>query len=284
MSEFGSVFKKVREKKNIDLEEIAAELNIRKQYLKAIEAGEFEKLPAEVYTLGFIRNYARYLELDADALVMKYKLQQKKNHSPSPEEANNHKFYWLLLIFSMLLAVSAFAYRVYLWAPREETRLPEPEISMPVENQSWNRSTDIDTFVKQPVQKLELKVVAIEKTWIYVRFDGIREQELLLQPGDTVRWTAEDSIKLRLGNAGGIRLYHEGVRLPPLGRSGEVSDKLITLEDGKLNIKNLRNQRIPPPETSADTDEVLSDTGNILSDTGNLLSDTENKTADTETE
>ncbi len=44
------------------------------RYLDALENEEFERLPAGPYRRSFLREYARYLELDADALASEYEL------------------------------------------------------------------------------------------------------------------------------------------------------------------------------------------------------------------
>ena len=52
-----------------DLQEIAKFLRIRYGYLVAIEDGRFEDLPGVAYSVGFVRAYADYLELDGSEVV-----------------------------------------------------------------------------------------------------------------------------------------------------------------------------------------------------------------------
>lgn len=46
---------------------------IRIAYLEALERGDYGVLPGVVYAIGFLRSYARFLGLDADALVDRYR-------------------------------------------------------------------------------------------------------------------------------------------------------------------------------------------------------------------
>ena len=55
-----------------NLKEIAKTLRIRSDYLKAIEEGTFEKLPVEVYTKGYIREYAKFLKTDPEIVIKAY--------------------------------------------------------------------------------------------------------------------------------------------------------------------------------------------------------------------
>lgn len=54
------------------LEEITAVTKIRKDYLRAIEAGEFSRLPGGLFPRAFLRTYARQVGLDADKVVADY--------------------------------------------------------------------------------------------------------------------------------------------------------------------------------------------------------------------
>lgn len=65
----GQILSQARRAKGVTLEQAAGALNIRPRYLAALEADDWNHFPAVVYGLGFLRSYARYLGLDADALV-----------------------------------------------------------------------------------------------------------------------------------------------------------------------------------------------------------------------
>lgn len=73
MSVICELLRKKREEQGLTIANISEATSIRKYYLEAIEAGEFDKIPGEVYLKGFIRNYGEYLGLDGAALVETYK-------------------------------------------------------------------------------------------------------------------------------------------------------------------------------------------------------------------
>lgn len=255
--DFGAIFRKVREREDISLKEAADALKIRRKYLRAIEQNEFEDLPPRAYSLGFIRNYARYLDLDPEALVMKFKMQYLDAGDSEPAEVEQiESFSWTLLILVVLVVLGVVGFRFLFFGTGRDREVSAGRDMMP-------RDTAVQEAVPPPAgdtvaedtrpEKLRLKVRAVDKTWLHVIFDGVRKQERFLYPGDTVTWEAEGSIRLRLGNAGGIELYHRGVKLPSLGRRGEVSDKIITMKAGEIQVKNLRDLRIPPPANRSDS-------------------------------
>jgi hypothetical protein len=63
---------------------------------------------------------------------------------------------------------------------------------------------------------------ALEPTWMAVRADGEQEREVLLQKGQTARFSADARFVVTIGNAGGVALTLNGEPVPSLGASGQV--------------------------------------------------------------
>lgn len=68
----GYTLRQERERQNLTVEDIEQGTSIRALYIEAIEAGEYDKLPGAIYTKGFIKNYAKFLNLDADAAAKEF--------------------------------------------------------------------------------------------------------------------------------------------------------------------------------------------------------------------
>lgn len=56
-----------------ELSDIAQQLRISQTYLQAIEEGRFDRLPGHVYVFGFLKTYARFLELDENIVIDRFK-------------------------------------------------------------------------------------------------------------------------------------------------------------------------------------------------------------------
>jgi cytoskeletal protein RodZ len=65
----GSLLGEARKARGVTLEQAAAATRIRIRHLAALEEDRLAELPAPVYVRGYLRTYAGYLEIDADALV-----------------------------------------------------------------------------------------------------------------------------------------------------------------------------------------------------------------------
>lgn len=82
----GELLRRVRESQGVELEDIARRTKIARIHLEAIESDDFSKLPAEVYTRGFVSQVARILGLDATqatrTYIRRYKAHQKAHREP----------------------------------------------------------------------------------------------------------------------------------------------------------------------------------------------------------
>ena len=59
----GERLRKAREGCGITLESVARQIKVRQAYLAWIEQGLYSNLPGEVYTLEYIKHYARFLRM-----------------------------------------------------------------------------------------------------------------------------------------------------------------------------------------------------------------------------
>ena len=62
----------IRRNRGISLEQIAESTKINIRNLKAIEGGEFQKLPGGIYNTSYIRQYAKAIDFDETQLLAFY--------------------------------------------------------------------------------------------------------------------------------------------------------------------------------------------------------------------
>jgi cytoskeletal protein RodZ len=73
-----------RERKGVDLYRAERDTKIRARYLAALERGDWRELPGAVYTKGFLRNYALYLGLDPDDILVQWRAERGDNPPSEP--------------------------------------------------------------------------------------------------------------------------------------------------------------------------------------------------------
>jgi cytoskeletal protein RodZ len=72
MDELGNILRDAREMKGLTLAEVQEQIKINARYLDALEESQYQELPTPVHVRGFLRNYARFLDLDPDPLLERY--------------------------------------------------------------------------------------------------------------------------------------------------------------------------------------------------------------------
>ncbi len=73
-----------RERKGVDLYRAERDTKIRARYLAALERGDWRELPGAVYTKGFLRNYALYLGLDPDEILLQWRAERGDDKPSEP--------------------------------------------------------------------------------------------------------------------------------------------------------------------------------------------------------
>ena len=273
MDSFGEYLKKERESMSVSLEEISAATRIRKVFLEAIEGDDIDKLPAEVFVVGFLKAYASYVGLNKNEVVLQYKryldsLKNVKEITLPPKKPLLSKH---VLIASPLVVIIliVFIFSYFYLGKKEEIKTRTNVISKlaavpPVPPKETMVQTPLPeetagSAVKQPkepgstislVEEAEpltsekkkaepqkegektLLVKASETTWLRVQIDDKPPLEVLLKTGENLTWNALHTLKLFIGNAGGIDLFYNGKALGKLGNSGQVVS--ITLPNEKF--------------------------------------------------
>jgi cytoskeleton protein RodZ len=65
----GATLKAAREAAGLSVDAVAQQLKLAPRQVHAIEADDYQHLPGRTFVRGFARNYARFLHLDADAVL-----------------------------------------------------------------------------------------------------------------------------------------------------------------------------------------------------------------------
>ena len=73
LSSVGKTLSSARKKKRLRYKKISSELNIEESYLIALEEERFSFIPGgEPYIKGYLRSYAKKLDLNPDSIVIDY--------------------------------------------------------------------------------------------------------------------------------------------------------------------------------------------------------------------
>jgi len=219
----GQILKAKRETRKFSLEKVHKDTRIGMKYLIALEEEKFDQFPAEVYVLGFLRSYARYLGLNENEIINHYQetytqAGEKEAVLPKKEKI---KFFGILskYRFWFLIALLIFLITYYLSQRiiehKKESLPPQvPAVSLPP---------------KPETDKIVLEAKTLADTWIKIVADDVLLFEKILPAGNEKRWEAKEKIFVRVGYISGVEIKFNGqvVDLKP-GSEGEVNEILLT--------------------------------------------------------
>lgn len=137
----GQQLQQRRDLLSLSLENVESQIHIRQRFLSAIEAGHFDQLPSPVQARGMLANYAEFLNLDVDALLLAYAegLQKKRleNMAQPPEKRAAQQLSPTRLrlknFFSLDLLVIALIFLIFagfvVWGVNRILSADSPEIA-----------------------------------------------------------------------------------------------------------------------------------------------------------
>ncbi|MGZ8243684.1 RodZ domain-containing protein [Methylomagnum sp.] len=127
----GAKLREQREARNLSLETVARQLHLSIQAVRALEENDLAKLPPPVYVRGFLRSYARLVDMPEDEVVGALPMQPgapKPSELFIPAAPAAPSRYWRLA--PMVLALGAIGGLVALAVPylgEQDSAKPAPE-------------------------------------------------------------------------------------------------------------------------------------------------------------
>ncbi len=242
---FGETFKKSREEAGLDLRGVAHTLRIQYEYLKALENSNLEKLPPDVYVKAYIREYAKFLNIDPKPLLEEYAALSREEgeeaHPPLPPPKKKSRLLLISLSVSLVIAlVAAFLIHTLTNERRPDSPIVTvtPSVSDQPGPQPPNKEQQMSDITSPPVvpsttdhqesassrsaPQHTLGVTATETTWLRVEVDEGKSEEVLMKPGEMKKWSSERGFTLKVGNAGGVRLVLDDRDIGVPGEKGQV--------------------------------------------------------------
>jgi cytoskeleton protein RodZ len=246
MNTIGETMRRERVRQGLDLQAVSENTKIGTRMLKAMEAGDFGKLPGGVFTRSFVRQYATALGLDpayVEAELTELNLQPEEKNSSSERnvEPSRRTLFADAVpeaksIGSSLIWVAVAVLvcgGIFFLLERSRTGTPvsaqvEEKAAPPVTQQAKKPEpppTAATPSVAPPAQSgtgLLVVVSASAKAWVSVSADGKPQFAAIMQPGEKREVHAEETVKLTTGNAGGIEVQLNGKPTESLGTRGQV--------------------------------------------------------------
>jgi transcriptional regulator with XRE-family HTH domain len=256
MGTLGTYLRSAREARGIDLREAAQQTRISLQYLKALEAEDFSKLPGAVFVRGFLKNYSKFLQLDETEVMKKFgELQQKppvvtaaqaievapQQIAEETKTSTSTKFPFELFIWGAIIAI-ILVIALFATLPQRHRKEIQPPQATSALIGGPMPATSSDQLKPE---KLYLEVIAVENTWLLVRTDTSPQKKAILSKGESLIWSADERFLLSFGSAGALRLILNGKELNVDEPKDTVVRDMTITSDGILNRK-IQTERVRP--------------------------------------
>lgn len=222
-------------------------LCIREEFLQALEDGNYNVIPENVYILGFARNYAMELGLDPDEIVTKLKREMGLipdcEENEESENSGNYalpggnakqkldikkvasrcyKFVrknWIWFASGLVIFVLLISLLVFL-LPTDTEAISDNKNTVAVENvvEPEYKVAVRERFGTENSEAAQVILQANQESWVKVEdARGNTVFSRVLVPGDIYYVPAEDKYKATFGNAGGVDIWVNGKLAPKQG-------------------------------------------------------------------
>ncbi|HLO15701.1 MAG TPA: RodZ domain-containing protein [Anaerolineales bacterium] len=265
-NEIGDQLRTRRELLSLHFDEVERNTHVKAHYLDALERGALDELPSTVQTRGMLSNYATFLDLNVDALLLRFadalqarhreRNPQKPARKPGqPIIANMppvRSFIAGDMIFGVSMAILLVGFAIWgvsrvmtiqsqrgikptapsiaevlLTSPGPVSLVATPTF-LPVGSFPGEATVTVEIPTQNVNAEVQLNLVAVERTYMRVVVDGKVAFEGRTVPGNAYPFEAENQVDVLVGSGAAIRIVYNGRDLGLMGSFGQVVNNVYT--------------------------------------------------------
>lgn len=256
MATLGRRLREERERRGLTIEELARQTRIHARYFEAIERDDIGALPGGFFYRSFLRQYARLLELPeevyqpeidrslAEEAGKPYKVPERHIDVPplpTPKRSRREEaVWWTVRAGGLLLTIAACTGLYVGWERWKQSQAVPVAVERPGGARRSEASGGPQAAEPQAAQTVvtalpaapsgdaaagaavRVIVRASELSWVGVWQGKKFLFGDLMRPGEVRGFGGDDVLRVKIGNAGGIRVEWNGKELPSFGPRGQV--------------------------------------------------------------
>ena len=238
----GEILSTARKRKRLRYTKLSNELNIDETYLVALEEENYQLIPGgDAYVKGFLRSYAKKLDLSPDEIVARYVTSQASisinlTTKEVNQKRNNMRFYFVSLFVPLFLLILYYSFN----SPIAEASLKEGKV-----NNKTTTVQSIEQTEEQGMDSLDIEDSISSLSFSEgSKFEFDLEVPESIQLGSVADESAEESLTLiTLYDDCWLEVFTENERLLyKLARAGEQF--VYKEEKLKIIVGNFKNIEI----------------------------------------
>jgi cytoskeleton protein RodZ len=265
-AEIGMKLRERRELISLTFDEVERHTKLRAAFVKALEEGAFDKLPSPVQTRGMLANYATFLDLNTDAILLRFadglQARRYEKYAETPREKIQTEVITSMpflrsfiagdLVFGVVMIAILFALAIWgvgrvvnsqneqnaeATAPSivdvlGSTPLPTASLDVafvPVD-ENLTATPGVETAVTlESNANVVVSIFAVERVFVRISVDEELAFEGRFTPGETRVFEANDQVMVLTGNAAALRITYNGRDLGLMGNVGEVVNRVYLI-------------------------------------------------------
>ena len=229
---------------NVSWDVIEEETHIHKDQLRSIERGDLDAFINPIHFKGLLQTYARFLNLDVAAIMIRYAdaIQKRRSEKTttkrkilksvrvaSPFLMNLKRFFTLDLFFGTLMIIGIVGFLIW-GISRMSFAGEEPELTgtlpalaevllsdeteQPTETEPTAETQEVVLIptstpfyiASEMDASLEIVILIRQNTWLRILSDGQQVYQGRQQAGNVLTYTGDESIELQTGNLAAIEV------------------------------------------------------------------------------
>ena len=210
----GKLYKKRKDLK-LSLEEISSKTKISKQYLKALESGDYSIFPADIFARGYFKQYAKFIGLEIPPPVINNKNQETEIKVHINTNSNFVLGFSIFIFFALMVGITF----------------------LDINNDNLYYNGGNETHIQHIDQKnlMTLSIKFQEGSWLIINYDDDYETPIIdsyFTAGEEYELLFDAPISLTLDNAQSTTAFLNGLEIDLSENVNKYNSSTLVINDG----------------------------------------------------
>ena len=211
----GGKLRKKRKDLKLSLDEISSKTNISKQYLKALESGDYSIFPADIFARGYFKQSAKFIGLEIPPPVKNNKNQDTEIKVHINTNSNFVLGFSIFIFFALMVGITF----------------------LDINNDNLYYNGGNETHIQHIDQKnlMTLSIKFQEGSWLIINYDDDYETPIIdsyFTAGEEYELLFDAPISLTLDNAQSTTAFLNGLEIDLSENVNKYNSSTLVINDG----------------------------------------------------